>query len=182
MAKVNTDVIKVEELLDMVGRAYTDAQAEILSKRNELPPLKSATLTVTTTLGHSGELTGELLVVSGGAKKAVKSSQQISVKLGKPPQDKAVLGFIEVERDLYQDVVDAIVAGAIAAKAAHGSKIGDLVLEDVTTAVGFDVERERKGGLKFELKIFGAGLKIGADFSRERSAAHEIELVFGKPA
>jgi hypothetical protein len=110
-------------------------------------------------------------------KKSVSASQKITIKLGRPKKEDRRALRAE-PKGLYQNLVDVIVAAAGAAQAAGRSSIADLVFENVTTTVGFDVQRERQVGLKFELKIFGVGAKLGSMFSRRKTAAHEIELVF----
>lgn len=177
------DLIPVRDLLDLVKRAYDDAHKEIKDK-GRLPELKSATLTLTTTIGKGGSAGFELLALSASGKKTVGSSQKISIKLEKPEMPKAPgqPGFAAARPDVYREVVNGIVASSAAAEAAYDSRIADATFDSVTTAIGFDVKKEGEVGLKFALTLLGWGLKGEAGASRESSAAHEIELVFQRPS
>ena len=175
MAQDRGDVITIPELLDVVKRAYSRAEVEIAG--SELPRLNSATLTVTATLDRTDAYEAELVVVSGETSKNVKSSQKLSIKLQRPPAARRE-AFAAEDPALYKELLNAIVAASIAAKAAHRSGIADLALGSVTTTVGFDVQREEKFGLKLALKILSTGFNLGANVSHGTLAAHEIELVF----
>jgi len=170
MGKDDT-AITVSELLEAVQRACRDAQGEIAEK-GLLPPLKTVSVNLATTLQQGATLGVELVIISAEAKKTVTSSQEITVKFERPtPPGQA---FAADEVAAYRDVIQAIKAAAAAAKAARSLIIETAEFKSVTASVGFDVSRSKTGGLQFFIKL----LKLGPEISQEKTASHKIDLEF----
>lgn len=170
MGKDDT-TITVSELLDAVQRACRDAQGEIAAN-GVLPPLKTVSVNLATTLQQSDTLGAELVIISAEAKTTVTSSQEVTVKFERPtPPGQA---FTAEEVAAYLKVKQAIKAAAAAAKAARSVIIDAAEFKSVTASVGFDVSKSKTVGLQFFIKL----LKLGPEISREKTAAHKIDLEF----
>ena len=157
--------VRVGEVIPIVIRALQDTQSSL----SGLPPLKSVTLTLATTVEkvQGGEF--ELFVKIGG-ERATSSTHEIVVELSPPTSNAHEISA----KDLYAELKDAILAAARAAADANAAAKDILKTSSFSTEIGFDVKRTVSGGIELDV----APVTIGASGARTTKHANKITISF----
>lgn len=167
-APASAEDVPVEDLLVEMKRALLIVEES--AEEDALPPLKTATLNVSTV---QKKVTGgkiNLLIISFGKKKTSELKTDLSIVLGPPPKGS---GSEVSSPQISQLIADAILAAGRAIKEAEKGSPA-LVAKEVTAKVKFGVSKDSEGGLKIEF----APVTVEGSGSSNSGNVHEIVLTY----
>ena len=170
---VNKTHAQSNELSDVIGQiemALANANAEIGMKGGTLPKIKSADLTLETTVSSKGGAKFKLLVISFGKSISKERSQQITVSLVPKPNNKmTILPDSSFRKELQSLIVET-------SKGLQNSENGiyPLSVKQVTVELSFVLKSDGDAGLNF--KIVPVTLELAGDLSKE--SVHKVRLTF----
>jgi hypothetical protein len=170
------ELVDVSKVVTVVKRALEDAQKKIHDEGNELPPLESVTLTLQTTSVTTDGITFKIYVIGVGTTAEITNTEQLTLKLTPPPPD--VEHPIGASGDLYQNLVDTIVAAAKASHQASSAAAPTLLIDSVGAQVAFGIKETKTGNLGIDIKPI---ISIGPSGSLAQQASNKIDLSFKKP-
>ena len=170
---INKSQAQSNELSDVIGQiemALANANAEIGMKGGTFPKIKSADITLETTVSGKGGAKFSLLVISFGASISKERSQQITVSLVPKPNNKmTLLPDSSFRKELQSLIVET-------SKGLQNSENGmyPLSVKRVTVELSFVLKSDGNAGVNF--KIVPVTLELAGDLSKE--SVHKVRLTF----
>jgi len=160
------------ELSDVIGQieiALANANA-LIGNQGTLPKIKSADLTLETTVSSKGGAKFRLLVISFGKSISKERSQQITVSLVPKPNNKmTLLPDSSFRKELQSLIVET-------SKGLQQSENGmyPLSVKQVTVELSFVLKSDGDAGVNF--KIVPVTMELAGDLSKE--SVHKVKLTF----
>jgi len=167
----DAQMVAIDSVITQVKNALADVQTKLANE--QLPPLKSVTLTLQATASKKGGVKIKLWIFSIGHEWTKEKSQEVVIVLTPPKAGNAVNIATET---LTQEFEDAIVDAAQGAKNAGKGTI-PLKLTSLSAELGFTVKGDTSGGANVEIS------PITAEFSGDlsKTAIQKVKVLFELP-
>ena len=153
-AAVGTLVDQLQIAIDLIDESEASAA---------LPPLKSATIVISSKVVNTADLGASLVVAGKGVRKNTSSNTVTLVLIPNLAKAEFVQGV--AGQRLAESVIQAL-SGLENAKG--------LALQSLKVNLALDLVRTASGGIEIEL----AGVSIGGSSSSERTTGHSLTLLF----
>jgi hypothetical protein len=163
----------VSDVVEQLQDALRQANAALGKDKDEIPPFKSADLTLETGLVKESDISFKLVVLSAERKWSQDTSQTITITLGPPPP---LRSLTETPMNLTDSLAGAIVSVARGLSAVRPST-DRLHSQKLLVEVAFTVERNFSGGPKVTLKP----VEAGAEWSQTKKATQKVAVTFEEP-